>query len=167
MNVFGPPECSIFAYMAMDVGVQLLSSDQTCPIGIICHTARSLIDASCVWGAIMVSKCQELICGFIMWTHGPRRGPDPGPSGKSVIVCSADVRCVKTLGVGKSLQKMWNQLLEVLKDGCGDPQIVRPLFFFPSCNLIIFTFWNRPLFKNYLFLNAWHAVLFKRCLGEC
>lgn len=61
---------------------QLLSSDQTCPIGISCHTAGSLIDASCFWGAIMVPKCQELICGFIMWTHGPRRGPDLGPLGE-------------------------------------------------------------------------------------
>lgn len=30
----------------------------------------------------MVPKCQELICGFIMWTHGPRRGPDLGPLGE-------------------------------------------------------------------------------------
>lgn len=25
-------------------------------------------------GAIMASKCQELICDSVMWTHGPEEG---------------------------------------------------------------------------------------------
>lgn len=45
-----------------------------CPVGITCHGAESLIDASCFSGAIIAPKCQDLICDFVMWTHGPEEG---------------------------------------------------------------------------------------------
>lgn len=44
-----------------------------CPVGITCHGAESLIDASCFsGGAITAPKCQELISDSVMWTHGPQ-----------------------------------------------------------------------------------------------
>lgn len=45
------------------------------------------------WGAITASKCQDLICASVMWTHGPEeRGDTTAPEGFTRWFWSADVK---------------------------------------------------------------------------
>lgn len=65
-----------------------------CPVGVTCHSAESLIDASCFQAQLFVPKCQELICGLTPCMHGPKA--------LSWTLMGA--------------QQMWGSLVKVVKD---------------------------------------------------
>lgn len=70
-----------------------------CPVGVTCHIAESLIDASCFQAQLFVPKCHELICGFTTWKHGPK-AQSWTPTGDT----------------GWFAQQMWGGLGKVVKD---------------------------------------------------